>query len=135
MENIKAYMWDKIMPINNVDADSILKRRHDLANDEVIIVEINGRINNLHCLRDIKSSYNLDLNISNEQVCELYLGILKQQQEETKNERLSLEEATNKISTLEAENKQLKEVTKEQDDLLVDNAYKITMLEMNLGGK
>lgn len=40
-----------------------------------------------------------------------------------------------KISILEKENKKLKEVTKEQDNLLVDNAYKITMLQMNLGGK
>lgn len=40
-----------------------------------------------------------------------------------------------KISILEKENKKLKEVTKDQDNLLVDNAYKITMLEMNLGGK
>lgn len=40
----------------------------------------------------------------------------------------------NKIILLESENKLLKEITKEQDQLLVDNTYKITMLEMTLGG-
>lgn len=40
----------------------------------------------------------------------------------------------NKISILEAENKELKSITKDQDQLLIDNAYKITMLEMTLGG-
>lgn len=39
-----------------------------------------------------------------------------------------------KISILIEENEQLKEVTKEQDKLLVDNTYKIAMLEMNSGG-
>lgn len=39
-----------------------------------------------------------------------------------------------KISILEAENKELKSITKDQDQLLIDNAYKITMLEMTLGG-
>lgn len=39
-----------------------------------------------------------------------------------------------KIDILELENKELKVVTKEQDKLLVDNTYKISMLEMNLGG-
>lgn len=43
-------------------------------------------------------------------------------------------EQSKKIDILQAENKQLKEVSKEQDKLLVDNTYKISMLEMNLGG-
>lgn len=39
-----------------------------------------------------------------------------------------------KIDILEAEKEKLLEITKEQDKLLVDNTYKISMLEMNLGG-
>lgn len=62
---------------------------------------------------------------------------------ENKNEYIpTLEEQLNeitkeqgsKISILEAENKELKSITKDQDQLLIDNAYKITMLEMTLGG-
>lgn len=40
----------------------------------------------------------------------------------------------NKIDILEDEKEALKKVTKEQDDLLVDNAFKIAEIQMKLGG-
>lgn len=52
------------------------------------------------------------------------IDILEQQDKESKH----------KISILEADNKKLNEVTKEQDQLLVDNAYALKLLEMNMGG-
>lgn len=45
---------------------------------------------------------------------------------------LDEDELVNKISILEAEKEALKQINSEQDNLIVDNAYKIAMLE--LGG-
>lgn len=45
-----------------------------------------------------------------------------------------LDNQENKISILQEENYKLNEIAKEQDRLLVDNTYKIVMLEMSLGG-
>lgn len=39
-----------------------------------------------------------------------------------------------KIDILEAENLRLKEVEKEQDKMIMDNAYKMTILEASMGG-
>lgn len=39
-----------------------------------------------------------------------------------------------KIDILKAENLRLKEVEKEQDKMIMDNAYKMTILEANMGG-
>ncbi|WP_270943166.1 hypothetical protein [Romboutsia lituseburensis] len=40
----------------------------------------------------------------------------------------------NKIDILKAENLRLKEVEKEQDKMIMDNAYKMTILEASMGG-
>lgn len=45
-----------------------------------------------------------------------------------------ISEQSKKIDILQSEKDKLLQITKEQDKLLVDNTYKISMLEMNLGG-
>lgn len=104
MKNIKVYMWDKIVPINNNSAESILNRRNDLANDKVIIVEINGIIKNLECFKNIIANHNLSSCLSDVEVCDAYLNILKQQEKQLDQDQIILEKQAKKIADLSKSN-------------------------------
>lgn len=134
---MKNYMiWNKTDKINGVNAEYFIEELKIREDDEVFLIgDSLGAVYSVEISRIIKQNYNLNSNLSVEEVAQAYVSILKQREEQANKHTLFLEESEKKISILEEENKKLKEVTKDQDNLLVDNAYKITILEMNLGGK
>lgn len=127
-------VWDKKSDIKGYNEEYWLEKCGVSENDEVFLILNNGVVERVENATIIKSNFNLDMNLTCEQVAQEYLRIQEEQNNKQQDEALSLEEQAKKISTLEAENKKLNEINQEQDQLLVDNAYKITLLEMNMGG-
>lgn len=134
---MKTYrIWNKIDEIiNGVSSEYIIKSHQIMENDEVfLVIDECGNINQIEIVRIIKSVYGFDPNLTAEETAQAYLDLKAKEEENLIKDQITLEEQTKKIDILELENKELKVVTKEQDKLLVDNTYKISMLEMNLGG-
>lgn len=122
-------IWNKTDDINGVDSNVVLKNNPIYKKGDVVLI-INtdsDRVEFIAIESELRESYKDKVsNIEKlaEIRCEYY----------NNNAPMTVIELQNKISILEAENKELKSITKDQDQLLIDNAYKITMLEMTLGG-
>ncbi|WP_270942525.1 hypothetical protein [Romboutsia lituseburensis] len=136
---LKTEIWDGTTPINGVSAESILENRKDIArnlNDVFLVVTDNAIVTEIQFGKTIADNYNIDVNKSLKEIAEEYLII---KEKETKEESVikdqtTLEEQSKKIDILQAENNRLKEVEKEQDKMIMDNMYKMTMIESSIGG-
>lgn len=134
---MKFKIWNKKDDIKGFSAQYYINDLKILDSDGVfLILDDYGNVTNIQIDRIIKSVYKLDADLTTEQVAEEYIKI-KEKNEFNGSESINPNEIDvikGKIDILQTENKQLKEASKEQDKLLVDNTYKISMLEMNLGG-
>lgn len=127
----KFKKWNKLDNINGLDANYWISNNHVFSMGDVILysrVESKNDYTEIIVMeKELRNSYNdFDSDIE----------ILAKMRCDALNEKgfMNMIEAKDKIDILEAEKEKLKEASKEQDDLLVENAYKITMLEMKLGG-
>lgn len=103
-------IWNKIDNINGMDALYFINKYNIKTSDEVILILTKtGNVSSLLIKDKIIDNYNLDINLSVEEVAQKYLEIIEQQKQDQEKERLSLEEQAEKISILEAENKVLRE--------------------------
>lgn len=103
-------IWDKKEKINNVSAECIINDLSIREEDNVFLII--DHLDEVQCIeidRIIKSVYNLDKNLSVDEVAKEYIRIKKEENTQAKNRMLSLEEQANKISVLEAQNKGLRE--------------------------
>lgn len=134
---MKVKKIEDVKEINGIDIDEVYRNREDIRfnKDDVFVIYDNyGIAKEIQFAKIIKSHYNLDVNLSIDEVIEKYLEIKKQEEEKIQHENITLEGQGKRMDILQAEKEKLIKITKDQDKLLVDNAYKIAILEMNMGG-
>lgn len=106
-------LWNKKDDIKNVSADYWINSLNIQDSDGVFIILKNDNVERVEIDRIIKSNFNLDANLTTEQVAQEYIRIHKEMEENAQKEQISLED---KISNLETENTELrKELTITQD--------------------
>ena len=112
-------VWNKKDKINNVDAEYVINSLNIRETDGVFLII--DHLDEVQCIeidRIIKGVYNLDANLSVEEVAEEYIRIKEEEKIQAQNSIDTLEEIGNKISILEAENKALrKELTQIQTSI------------------
>ena len=106
----KIKIWDKIEPINGVNAEKIIKS-HKIKDTDDIFLVLNdyNRVLELNFVSIIRDNFNLSYDFSVEQVAEEYLKIKEREKVQEEKEQTTLEEQEARISALEKENKQLRE--------------------------
>ena len=77
-------VWDGVESINGVPAKEVLANRDDLARalGDIFLVLVNGNVTQIEIGSTIKSIYNLDENLSIEEVANAYL--VKKEEEEAR---------------------------------------------------
>lgn len=137
---LRVQRWDGKSPINGISAEIVLESRKDIAsnlNDVFLVINEYDIVTEIQFGKTIAANNNIDPGKSLKEIANEYLIIKQRKAEEEENivkEKVKLEEQTMKIDLLQAEKEKLLKITKDQDKLLVDNAYKIAILEMNMGG-
>ena len=126
---MKYRVWDKKEKINNVDAEYIINDLNIREEDGVfLILDHLDEVQAIEIDRIIKSVYNLDKNLSVEEVAEAYIKIKEEEKLQAEKDMITLEEQQNKISILEAENKNLKQelsITQDAVNELIFNSLNI----------
>ena len=122
-------IWDKKEKINGSTAEYIIESLKIRETDEVFLVlDKSGNVLAIEIDRIIKSVYDLDKNLSVEEVAQEYLRIKEDEKLQAEKEQISLEEQQNKISILEAENETLKQelsITQDAVNELIFNSLNI----------
>ena len=107
---MKYKIWNKKDKINNVDAEYVINSLNIRETDNVFLII--DHLNEVQCIeidRIIKGVYNLDANLSVEEVAEEYIRIKEEEKQQAETHMNTLEDMGNKISILEAENQALRE--------------------------
>ncbi len=131
-------IWNKKDSIKGFDANFIIKRNSIKENDEVFLVldDLN-KVVAIETVNTIKSTYNLDVGLSADETAQEYLKIKEEKKIQAEKDRITLEEATNKISILQEENEnlntQLNTVRASHSDLILDLDFRVMDIEDNLG--
>lgn len=112
---MKYKIWNKIDKINNVDSQHFIKNLNIQQSDGVfLILDNNTNVKSVEIDRVIKSVYNLDANLSCEEVAQKYLEIKQQEEQKQK------EEIENKLKQ-EGEIEQLKKENANINYILMKN--------------
>lgn len=122
-------IWDRKENINNVNAEYFIESLNIRETDGVfLILDSNEEVQAVEIDRIIKGVYNLDKNLSVEEVAQEYIKIKEEEKLQAEKERLTLEEQQDKISILEAENETLKQelsITQDAVNELIFNSLNI----------
>ena len=102
-------IWNKKDSINGFDSSYWIKSFNLKENVGVFLILNNGVVERFEIDTIIKSNYNLDVNLSTDQVAQIYLRKKEEEKLQAEKEQASLEEQQEKISILEAENETLKQ--------------------------
>ena len=86
-------IWNKIDKINGVDPDYVLKSHNFSLNDEIFLVinDISGRVEEIQEKLRISSIYNLDANMTVEEVAKEYLRIKEEEKNKANEEIITLD--------------------------------------------
>ena len=106
----KIKIWDKIEPINGVDAKKVIKS-HKIKDTDDIFLVLNdyNKVLELNFINIIRDNFNLSSDFSAEQVAEEYLKIKEEEKVQEEKEQTTLENQDARISILESENRELRE--------------------------
>ena len=106
----KIKIWDKIEPINGVNAEKIIKS-HKIKDTDDIFLVLNdyNKVLELNFVDIIRDNFNFSSDFSSVQVAEEYLKIKENEKVQEEKEQTTLEKQEARISILEKENKQLRE--------------------------
>ena len=106
----KIKIWDKIEPINGVNAEKIIKS-HKIKDTDDIFLVLNdyNKVLELNFINIIRDNFNLSSGFSAEQVAEEYLKIKEEEKVQEEKEQTTLENQDARISILESENRELRE--------------------------
>lgn len=100
---MKTYkIWDKQESINGIEAELVIESNRIHPDDEIFLIEDNGRVIAIETVSIIKSVYNLDSSLNAEQVAEEYLRINKEQEESKKEQIQSFDDYKKKVDELTA---------------------------------
>lgn len=135
---MKYKVWNKKEPIKGFEADYWINELGLIESDGVFLI-----LNNIDDVewvevdRIIKGNYNLDQNLTTEQVAQEYIRIKKEEKLQSEKEQITLEEQAKKISILQDENEklntQLNTVRASHSDLILDLDFRVMDIEDNLG--
>lgn len=132
---MKYKIWNKKDKIKGTDAEYVIKSHNIKESDEIfLVIDDCGIITEIQFVDIIKSNLQLNKDLTAEETAQAYIDYKKEEENNTIKEQISLEETSKKIEILQAENNRLKEVEKEQDKMIMDNLYKMTMIESSIGG-
>lgn len=95
-------VWDGKESINGVPAKDILANREDLrrALGDIFLVLVNGQVTQIEIGATIKAIYDLDENLSIEEVAEAYLAKREEKEAREKEEKLTNEELQEQVAML-----------------------------------
>lgn len=97
-------IWNKQDEINGVDAGVVINSQKIKPQDEIfLVVDEYGKVTQIEEVTNIKSIYKLDAGLSAVQTAQTYLDLMAQQEEQVKQDVLTLEQQADKISTLETQ--------------------------------
>ena len=103
-------IWNKKEKINGASAEYIIESLNIRDTDEVFLVlDHLDEVQAIEIARIIKGVYNLDANLTVEEVAQEYIRIKEEEKIQAQNSIDTLEEIGDKISILESENKALRE--------------------------
>ena len=120
-------IWDKKEKINNVDAEYVIESLKIRDTDEVFLILDNvDEVQAIEIDRIIIGAYNLDANLTVDEVAKEYIRIKEEEKLQAESYTLNLEEQAKKISILESENKELR---KELNQIQVSLASLVSAIE------
>ena len=118
-------IWDKKEKINNVDAEYVIETLKISETDEVfLIVDSQDNIQAVEIDRIIKSVYNLDANLSVEEVAKEYIRIKEEERVQASRQSLNMEEQSTKISNLETSILQMMQELKDLKEMVAKSLEK-----------
>lgn len=122
-------IWNKIDKINNLDAQYYLDEFKIQKDDEVFLIINNvGKVERVEISNNIKSTYNLNPNLSVEQVAQEYLRI-KEEEKNNSNKKINYlnklnESNANLLKDSAAKSIEINNLKKHNATILIDNANK-----------
>lgn len=103
-------IWNKKDKINGVDANRIIDNLGIKPDDEVfLILDNNDSVHFIEISRIIKSVYDLDENLSVDEVAEEYIRIRENEKLQNENNEKEAKDLSKRLAALEEENTMLKE--------------------------
>lgn len=103
-------IWNKEDKINGVEADRIIASLGIKPDDEVfLILDNTDSVHFIEISRIIKAVYDLDENLSVEEVAEEYIRIKENEKLQNENDKKEAEDLSKRLAALEEENATLKE--------------------------
>ena len=95
-------VWDGKESINGVPAKDVLANREDLkrALGDIFLVLVNGQVTQIEIGTIIKSIYDLNENLSIQEIAEAYLAIKEEEETRERQEQLTNEELQEQVAML-----------------------------------
>lgn len=129
---MKYKIWNKQDKINGVDAEYVINSLNIRDTDGVfLVVDHLDEVQAIEIDRIIKGVYSLDANLTTDEVAKEYIRIKEEEKQQVQNRVDTVEEHTNQIANLEAENIRLKE----ELALIQDAVNEVMFMMMNLKGE
>lgn len=104
---MEVIVWNKIDDINEVSASDVIKAYNIKETDEIFLVMMGTRVTELQFKDTIASNYNIDANLSCEEVAQKYLEIKQQEEQKQQEEALNLQKQQDEINSLKKQNAEL----------------------------
>ena len=118
-------IWDKKEKINNVDAGYVIESLNIRDTDEVFIILDNvDEVQAIEISRIIKGVYNLDKNLSVDEVAKEYIRIKEEEKLQAERSIVNSEEQSKKIANLETSMLQIMQELKDLKEMIAKSLEK-----------
>ena len=125
-------VWNKKEKINNVDAEYVINSLNIRETDGVfLVIDHLEEVQAIEIDRIIKGVYNLDKNLTVDEVAKEYIKIKEEEKQQAQKSRMVLEGQEERIIALEEENIKLKEVL----ELIKITVNEVLVMITNLKGE
>jgi len=129
---MKYKVWDKKEKINNVDAEYVINSLNIRETDGVfLVIDHLDEVQAIEIDRIIKGVYNLDKNLTVDEVAKEYIRIKEEEKQQAQKSRMVLEGQEERIIALEEENIKLKE----ELELIKNTVNEVLVMITNLKGE
>ena len=118
-------IWDREEKINNVDAEYIINSLNVRETDGVfLIIDHLEEVQAIEIDRIIKGVYNLDTNLTTEEVAQEYIRIKEEEKLQVSRQAINMEEQSIKISNLETSILQMIQELKDLKEMVAKSLEK-----------
>lgn len=97
-------VWDKISPINGISAKEVIDSQRIGISEEIFLVFNGEKVEEIQSKNTISSNYNIDSNLSCEEVAQKYLEIKKEDELKSKEYLEKIEQDKNELEMLKIQN-------------------------------